>query len=186
MSMALGGGLEVSSVNQQTNLNAGAGQTINAKYLAMTTTGSGSAKLYNQTGVQAITTQGQNGAGEGILLRNAGTGANSVGIINDGTAQNITVNNATAVRLQGVSGEVDIHSAGTQTIVLQGASSANQLQIGLATDAGHSEIAGNSQTALVLEELFPEPEPRWGGGSTYSQPSRRPAWLGGWPNYRRS
>lgn len=47
-------------------------------------------------------------------------------------------------------------------------------------------IAGKSQTALVLEELFPQPEPRWSEGSTYSQPLGRPAWLGGWPNYKRS
>ena len=47
-------------------------------------------------------------------------------------------------------------------------------------------IASKSQNALVLEELFPEPEPRWSGSSSYSQPSGRPAWLGGWPNYRRS
>ncbi|MFO1191784.1 MAG: YDG domain-containing protein [Rhodoferax sp.] len=146
MGMALGGGLEVSAVSQQANLNAGAGQTINAKYLSLTTTGSGSTKIYNQTGVQAITTHGQNGAGEGILLRNAGTGANSVGIINDGTAQTITVNNANVLRLQGVSGEVDIHSAGAQTITLQGASSANLLEIGQASNAGHSEIIGNGQT----------------------------------------
>lgn len=45
---------------------------------------------------------------------------------------------------------------------------------------------GNDETTLTLDVLYPPPEPRWNGYQQVQDAHRgRPAWLGGWPNWRR-
>jgi filamentous hemagglutinin family protein len=149
MALTLAGGLELPAANQSARLGAGTGQTINAKYVALTVTGSGTSEIYNVAGPQTITTTGQNANGEGILIRNTGNNNDTADIYNNAGAQTITVNNAAAVRVQGVSGEANIGSAGTQTILIRGASSANALEIGTAGATSFSEVWGNSQSITV-------------------------------------
>jgi|GEM_PF-1104471 len=151
MTMNLAGGLELPAIDQSARLGAGTGQTINAKYVALTVAGAGTSEIYNVSGPQTITTSGQNANGEGILIRNTGNDNDTADIYNNGGAQTITVNNASAVRIQGISGAAEIGSAGDQTILIRGNSSANALVIGSATATGDSEVWGNNQTITVGE-----------------------------------
>ena len=151
MTMNLAGGLELPAGNQSARLGAGTGQTINAKYVALTVTGSGTSEIYNLSGPQTITTSGQNANGEGLLIRNTGNFNDTADIYNNGGAQTITVNNASAVRIQGISGAAEIGSAGNQTILIRGNSSANALVIGSADASGYSEVWGNNQNITVGE-----------------------------------
>ena len=149
MTLNLAGGLELPAVNQSVRLAAGTGQTINAKYLALTVSGSGTADLYNNSGPQSITTSGTNGVGEGLIVTHTGSGAGMSAIDNAAGLQTITVNNADAVRVLGSSGLAFINSDGNQTIVVQGASSANNLFVGAAGATRASRITGNNQSITV-------------------------------------
>lgn len=149
MTLNLAGGLELPAVNLSARLGAGTGQTINAKYVALTVTGSGTSEIFNLAGPQTITTSGMNGAGEGLVVRNTGTGADTAGIYNADGLQTITVNNADVVRVAATSGEAFIHSDGGQTLVLQGASSANTLLVGIGGATHTAEIRGNNQSIVA-------------------------------------
>ncbi len=149
MTLNLAGGLELPAVNLSARLGAGTGQTINAKYVALTVTGSGTSEIFNLAGPQTITTSGMNGAGEGLVVRNTGTGADTAGIYNAAGLQTITVNNADVVRVAATSGEAFIHSDGGQTLVLQGASSANTLLVGIGGATHTAEIRGNNQSIVA-------------------------------------
>jgi len=146
MAVTAAGGLLMPAVNQTVRLGAGTGQTIVANYIEIDVTGSGTSEIYNVSGPQQITTNGQNGAGQGIRVNNSGTGADTADIYNAAGVQTITVNNAGSVRVSGQSGEAFIESGGGQTIVIQGASSGNVLEVGLAGSTGDTWIQGNSQS----------------------------------------
>ncbi|MCY7306119.1 MAG: YDG domain-containing protein [Rhodoferax sp.] len=145
----LAGGLTVQGTGSGAGLLAqSAGQTVNAKYVeVLTSLAAGNSEISSFGGAnQSITTTGVNGAGEGLLVRNADSAAGIATITSSGAgAQTITVNNADAARVRGNGGLASIVSGGNQTIVLQGASSTNNLQLGIGAGTGDSDIRGNNQ-----------------------------------------
>jgi hypothetical protein len=129
---------------------AGAGQTINAQYVELIGQPNSLAFISNASGAQTITTTGRNASNEGLLvgsgtLENSGTGA-----------QVITINNADHVRVVaqgaaggpfcGTGGCAAIQSdLGPQTILIQGATSLNSLEVSALGSVFPSQISGANQ-----------------------------------------
>ena len=99
------------------------------------------------TGGQSITA-----GGGGIQVTGGTVGANNFASIVNGTtlaAQAITVNNAALVSVAAQTGSAQIFSSGNQTLLIQGASSANVLTVGGAGSAKFSSVIGNNQSVMV-------------------------------------
>jgi filamentous hemagglutinin family protein len=140
-----GGGLRVQSGTgngSHAYLQAGTGQSVNAQYVEVIGQNSANdTSVMNVTsGLQVITTTGQNGANEGLLVNSAQL--ENMG--DAGSVQIITVNNADHVRVIAQTRLAQIGAEGTQTITVSGASSLNSLEVSSA-GAFPAQIAGANQ-----------------------------------------
>ena len=145
MNLTLAGGLVLQSgAGNDAQLQAAGTQTIAAKYVEVNAAGADWAWITTSGGAnQSITTSGKNASGEGLVIRNNGSGN---AVIDSSTGlQSVTVNNADFVRILGNLGDAALNNSVGQTLVLQG-SGQNSLQVGSATAAGRSQINGASQT----------------------------------------
>jgi hypothetical protein len=125
-------------------LVANGGQTINARFVEVTSPATGFADISNNgSGDQIITTTGMNANGEGLAVR--GGGIAQIFQNAAGQQQVINVTNADRLMVDGsvnFAGIFSINSA--QTLSLTGAG-ANALVVGTADGLGISHISGASQ-----------------------------------------
>lgn len=155
MSINLNAGLQVQGQSPVTGAGltttGGPGQTINALYLeVVASAATGSAQIIaNNGGPQTITTSGNSGTGNSILLQNIDlTAADALIETRSGGAQSITATNGNSFRVQGQGGNAEISSSGNQTITLQGSGS-NALVIGDPANTGGSVILSDASQTIV-------------------------------------
>lgn len=125
-------------------LVANGGQTINARFVEVTSPATGFADISNNgSGDQIITTTGMNANGEGLAVR--GGGIAQIFQNAAGQQQVINVTNADRVMVDGSVNFAGIFSTNNaQTLSLTGAG-ANALVVGTADGLGISHISGASQ-----------------------------------------
>ena len=151
----LAGGLTVQSlatgdVTATATVSSSNGQSITAKYVEVLADGAASASITNAAGAQSITTTGMNASNEGLSIRDSWP--NSVAAItNNGLGtQTITVNDADQMRIVGgATGGAYLVSSGNQTILVQGAASQNQIDVGGNVAQGESHVHGNNQSVTA-------------------------------------
>ena len=145
--------LSGTGASSSARFSASGGQTIAAKYLEVVAQGGNIAQArVDYAGDQTITTSGKNANGEGLVVRSNSSGSVADVLISGSGNQSITVNNADAVNVVGTLGaaKLGINGAnGSESLIVQGASSLNAVTIGSATAAGTSTYlgpAGKTQT----------------------------------------
>ena len=121
----------------------------------------------NAAGSQSVIVNGGNVA----LLGGTGNATNNAGIGSTGTAQTITVNDAASVSVIAQTGDASITSTGDQTLMIQGALSANALTVGSAAAANTSSITGKNQN-LTAGTAGQSGSIAVAGGIAVAKPSR--------------
>ncbi|MBK6604791.1 MAG: filamentous hemagglutinin N-terminal domain-containing protein [Leptospiraceae bacterium] len=145
MNLTLSGGLSVlGSSSQDAALDAGTGQSISAKFVEVLGDHDGSARILNNSGAQSITTFGVNDSGEGVRVAGSSMHpAGSAAIYNNGSTQTITVNDADYARIIGSAARAIISNrtnSVSQSLVVQGVSSQNRIELGSAGATAESFI----------------------------------------------
>lgn len=146
MTLTLGGELVVRGDSDQgASLVASGAQTITAQHLEVRAADGRTVVIQSNGGAQSITTTGNNGAGEAILVHATGSGGAIAKINSTGTSQTLTIDDAAFMRVIGDTGDAVISSSGSQTIRMRGGLSQNTIQVGSATANGQSAIIGANQ-----------------------------------------